>query len=413
MLIEYSVKNYKSIKGRQTLSLVAKKNSEHAFSTDHKKAPYLLKRIAILGPNASGKSNIILSMRTALDIIKTSYKYENDAEFPIKAYLLDDITAQLPSEFEFVFLHENTIYQYGFAADKYQIYEEWLYATPSHGKLQRWIRRGSYDEKASWYINPLLKGRRKEWIEEARPNTLLLSLIGTYKNHDLIKNILNSLVRGVWCDLSSEFPDIFTAAVCVEEEHIKKEVVEFLKRADLGIADIKINKEQLSIKFPKDMPDSVKEDISNRLQEKHTFNTYTMHSKENGGNIRFEMEEESEGTKLLYAWACPILGALNRGITLVIDEINNSMHFKELEFIENLFLNPKTNPKGAQLIFTTHDISVLHRLHREEIYFTDKERGFHTQLYPLTDFENRGDTSAYKRYTQGLYFALPKIVNEQ
>ena len=415
MLVEFSVGNYKSIKERQTLSLAAQKSDSHNFTTHHKKAPYLLKRVAILGPNASGKSNILEAIQVALRIIKTSFKYELDEKIPVEPYLLNEETAHQPSEFEFVFIHDGTLYQYGFTADTIRIHTEWLYASPQQGKLQRWIDRGGPDEDkaTTWYINPsVIKGRRAEWIQETRPNTLLLSLIGTLKNHPIIKLLQRSLAEKIRI-LPSKLPHIFTSEACLGNESIKNKVSEFLQMADLGIVDINIEEKPFSpSQLPNDLPEEVKKDLCTHLADSKQFTAITVHNKEGGGKISFDMNKESDGTALLYAWAFPLIDTLASGSTLIIDEINRSMHFKELEFIENLFSNLSTNPNGAQLIFTTHDISVLHRFHREEIYFTDKQDGFHTQLYPLTDFENRGDISIYNRYTSGVYCALPNVKME-
>lgn len=412
MLIEYSVANYKSIKERQTLSLAAKKYGEHSFSTGYAKAPYLLQRIAILGPNASGKSNIIDSMFAARQIIRKSYKFEHDEQISVESYALDDATSKMPCEFEFIFTLNDAIYQYGFAADTTEIHAEWLYVTPKQGKLQKWIERTANTDKKHWHINAKVKGRRKEWIEETRPNTLLLSLLGTYKNHDLLKEIQRYITHGVQIlSLTGHVPTFFTAHACFEDNAVKDMVAGFLQSADLGLHDFTIQEKPFSSdSLPANLAQEDKEKASNALEGKKILKTTTLHKKEDGTFVEFDLHSESEGTQLLYSLAYPILETLRTGEVLVVDEINRSIHFKELEFIEDLFKNPKTNPHGAQLIFTTHDISTLHRLHREEIYFTDKVNGFHTQLYPLTDFENRGDVSTYNRYMHGTYFALPKIM---
>ena len=411
MLIEFSVTNFKSIKERQTLSLAAKKENTHTYATGFKKVPFLLKRIAILGPNASGKSNIVEAIGVASQIIRKSYQFENDQPISVEPYLLDDTTAKQPSEFEFIFTHGDAVYQYGFEADRKEIHKEWLYVTPKEGNLQRWFERGSKEKKEEWYINPVLKGRRQEWIAETRPNTLLLSLLGTYKNHAMLKDVQGYFTKSLisW-SMAEQVSSGFTTHACFNDEAMKKRVVGFLKSADLGISGLSISEEQFNMEsIPKELPNEIREQIITDLKDKKFFSTKTLHTKENGKKIEFELEQESAGTQLLYCIAYPIISTLKQGGILIVDEISNSMHFKELEFIENIFYNPETNPHGAQIVFTTHDVSVLHRLHREELYFTDKLNGFHTQLYPLTDFENRGDSSIYNRYVSGLYFALPKI----
>ena len=145
MLIQFSVKNWRSIRKEQTLSLVMAKGDELAASNSFKcVAPAttnLLRSLAIYGANASGKSNVIKAMKTMENIVlESASKWQQGDHIPVVPFLLDSDTENEPSEFETIFIAEGVRYQYGFSATPERIIEEWLLAYPL-GRAQRWFSR--------------------------------------------------------------------------------------------------------------------------------------------------------------------------------------------------------------------------------------------------------------------------------
>lgn len=407
MLVEFAVKNFRSFKEQQTLSLVTD-NKDISIATDFKRVPHLLKKVSIMGPNASGKSNLLVAMNVAKQLICTSHKMDIGERIPVQHYLLNENFKNKPSEFEFVFLLNDVLYQYGFAATSKEITEEWLFATRKGGNLQKWILRSGKDEKQDWYITSHLKGRRKEWINETRENTLLLSIIGTLKHNEIVREIIQYFKNIGFLSSQMNLCAMFTKIASYEEEGMKEKVINFLKKADLGIIDLEIDANEITNETLKnlDIPETLKKDI---LGTK-SIDSAPIHRTEEKKRIEFDFDKhESEGTRRLFSLAYPIIDTLEKGRVLLIDEIDNSMHFKEIEFIESLFSNQETNPKGAQLISTTHDVTVLSRSKRDEIYFVEKIDGFSSHLYPLSDYENRNDVPYMKRYLSGQYDAFPHI----
>lgn len=128
-------------------------------------------------------------------------------------------------------------------------------------------------------------------------------------------------------------------------------------------------------------------------------------------SVDFSLDEESNGTQKLFALAGPLLDVLKNGRVLVVDELDTSLHPALMRHVLGLFHDPATNPLGAQLIFTTHDTSVLDRslLRRDQVWFVEKDRAQQSRLYPLADFHPRKEESFGRGYLQGRYGAVPFV----
>src|SRR5699024_6645063 len=114
----------------------------------------------------------------------------------------------------------------------------------------------------------------------------------------------------------------------------------------------------------------------------------------------------------LFSLAAPWLNALETGGILVIDELNRSLHPNLLKYLVSLFHNKTVNIKNAQLIFTTHETSILKKdlFRRDQIWFCEKNKDKATILYPLTDFSPRKNSENIEAYyLSGRYGAVPFI----
>lgn len=137
-----------------------------------------------------------------------------------------------------------------------------------------------------------------------------------------------------------------------------------------------------------------------------------VHYNDKGEPVSFSLEEESHGTQKLFSLAGPWLDALDNGYVLLIDELHDTLHPKLVSFLVNLFNSPVTNKKGAQLIFSTHETSILNQsiFRRDQVWFCEKNELSETNLYPLTDFSPRkGRENLEAAYLDGRYGALPFI----
>jgi len=125
--------------------------------------------------------------------------------------------------------------------------------------------------------------------------------------------------------------------------------------------------------------------------------------------IEWDLEQESDGTQRMLELLGPIYDVLQEGAVLIMDELDTSLHAYITRELVHLFNNPKTNPGGAQLIFTTHDTTLLDPalFRRDQVWFTEKDGSGATDLYSLQDFSVRKGEAIQKGYLVGRYGAIP------
>lgn len=417
MLISFSVENFRSFKNEVTLSLAANNGEElrnsHVYTPELKngvKPIDLLRSAVIYGPNAGGKSNLFRAISTMETIVRASHK-DNESLDIILPFLLSDKTNNAPSTFEVVILIDGIRYQYGFSATREIIHDEWLFAFPQ-GKLQKWFER-NYDEKTKTYEyipGNALKGRKKAWEELTDSKALFLSTAANYKG-DQLKPIYDWFVKKMQFIGSNSLPPHFSMEYC--KEHGSKEIINFLKTADFAIKDIEVSEKEFSPShLPKNMPEPLANVITNEMKGKKQFDAETVHKTEEGNLVNFHLSMESDGTQNMFALALPFLNVLRAGDILIVDELNQRLHPYLMRYLVELFNNPKTNPNNAQLIFTTHAVSLLKQdiFRRDQIWFCEREENQATVLFPLTDFKPRkGHENFEGYYMGGRYGALPLI----
>jgi AAA15 family ATPase/GTPase len=332
---------------------------------------------------------------------------------PITPFLLDEASSLKPSEFEVAFISEGVRYQYGFAATTQRIVEEWLLAYPS-GKAQRWIER-QYDEQTQshcWGSMGKLTGKKQLWQEATRPNALFLST-AMQLNSQQLNPVFSWFANNLHVTGFGRWHPGFSIKNC-EKDKTKQRVVTFLKAADVNIDDIELEKEKFN---PQNLPDDMPEEIKRRLEEfkdKSIVQVKTVHTLETGRKVLFDLENESDGTQKIFALSVPCLDTLENGHVLVIDELHDNLHPLMVKFLVSLFHSQETNPNNAQLIFTTHDTSILNQevFRRDQIWFCEKGRDQNTTVYPLTDFSPRKSVENLERgYLTGRYGALPYLTS--
>lgn len=418
MLIEFSVKNFRSIKNKQVFSLV-KNSGEDLGNINWFEIPsipnlQLLNSSAIYGANAAGKSNLIMALEAIKDIVVNSAENKQRGdELDITPFLFCSKSAKSPSEFEISFISNDVRYQYGFAANKDQIIKEWLIAYPK-GRPQKWFNR-TYKKSTklyTWEIGSNFTGKKQHLFEATRPNALFLSTAIQLNNKQLqpIYDWFNETIRitkiGGW-------GVGFSASECQKSKEKKKNILRFLKAADLGISDVIIESEKFQENYlPSDMPQAVKDEVINELKDQKFLDIKTIHKSLQGEDVLLGFDDESDGTQKIFSFAGPWLDSLKNGYVLVIDELHDNLHPKIVEFLIMLFHNKNTNPKNAQLIFTTHETAILNQeiFRRDQIWFCEKDEHQSTYVFPLTDFRPRKNRDNLEiSYLGGRYGALPFI----
>ncbi|MDO8713713.1 MAG: ATP-binding protein [Polynucleobacter sp.] len=418
MLIEFSVENWRSIKSRQTFSFL-KTSGDELLSSNCYKHPahkdYLLKVASLHGPNAGGKSNLLGALGVVEAMVLLSANKQRGDEVPVEPFALDADSSNQPTEFELIFISDGVKYQYGFSASKQRILEEWLFAYPK--KLpQKWLAR-HWNPEANSYVYqscPSLKARAEQknlWQNTTRQDALFLStavqlnclqLQGVF---DWFNKTLRTHTVGRWTNDA-------TAKMCKDDEQ-NNSVLDFLKAADLGIHGLKVDSERFSSEhIPDDMPADLKLKILENFKDKEVYDVKTLHITSDGRTLAFDLNEESDGTQKMFSLASHWLLALKHGYVVVVDELNDNLHPKLVRFLVQLFQNNRTNPNGAQLLFSTHDTSLLDQtiMRRDQIWFCEKDDVQATQLKQLKQYKvikGRENIEAY--YHAGYYAAVPVV----
>lgn len=423
MLIEFRVKNYRSIRDEQVLSMVKSSGKEfedtHTSITPEKKKPIkLLRSATIYGANASGKSNLLKAMKVMKDIILNSNsEIKRGTKLPITPFLLDNETKDEPTEFEIIFISQKTRYQYGFILNKERVFSEWLYAFPE-GVSQTWFDRvfNNENEETDWYFGSKFSGNKKIWSESTRENALFLSTAIQLNSEQLepIYDWFNNEFHVL--ESTARLDPEFTYSM-YEDKKYKKIIDKFLNIADLDIEELKITEEEFDIsKLPSELPETLKNEIAKDFKDKKLVDVLSLHKSIQGEDVYFNFNDESDGTKNFLAFIGPWLDTLEKGYVLVIDELHNSFHPFMVKFLIELFHDNEMNKNNAQLIFTSHDTSVMNQniFRRDQIWFCEKNNKV-TEVYSLSEFKTRkGVTDIVKGYFSGRYGALPyfkSIVN--
>lgn len=421
MLIEFKVTNFRSINDTQTLSMVAGSKAElkekNTFTSGIPALPDILRSAVIYGPNAAGKSNLLHALWFMDRFVATSQSMQEGEDIKwVVPFLLNKEGRNTPSEFEVIFVQDNIRYQYGFSANNVRVMREWLIAYPEN-RPQRWFERG-YDEKNNeynWYFGSKFAGShslRDTWQKATRQNALFLST-AIQLNNEQLKPVFNWFQQKLAVVPPEKRLDLTFTIKYLSSMENKDQVMKFLSSADLGITDIEVKKIPITPDaLPSDMTQEMKDKIINDLQGKEGTVVKFLHkSADDSAPMAFDISYESDGTRKLFGMAGPLLTVLKNGSMLFVDELDSSLHPLMVRYIIGLIHDPEVNKNNAQLVFTTHDTSVLDNeiFRRDQVWFMEKDKESASRLYPLSDFSPRKGEALEKGYLKGRYGALPFI----
>lgn len=416
MLIEFSVENFRSIKNEARLSLVAGPGKEHRDSNvmipelnQRVRATPLLRSAAIYGANATGKSNLIRALYTMQQIVIQSGREIGD--LPVTPFRFSPESIDRPTTFELVGIVNRMRFQYGFSATAGVVTEEWLYAWPL-GRIQFWFERTTDAEsgEAKCKFGNKLAGDKEVWRRATRPNALLLSTAITL-NSEQLRPIFDWFSENLHVGGSVGWGGGFSAQWC--EGDRKDEVVQFLRAAEFGIDDLRMVKKNLT---PDMLPRDKPADLNNRVKKKFSGTELVeirlSHKTKHGQLVELPLNEESGGTQKIFELAAPWIDTFDNGHVIVLDGLHEHLHPSLVRFLVNQFHDPKANANGAQLIFSTHDTSILNQevFRRDQIWFCKRNARQETSVFPLTDFRpRRGVENLERSYLGGRYGAIPVL----
>ena len=416
MLIEFSAKNFKSIKGEVRLSLAAGPGKEHRetnlvtpeLNQGVRSIP-LVRSAAIYGANAAGKTNLLRALQAMQHIVVHSGRDIDD--LPIAPFRFDPDSEAQPATFEVVGVVDRMRFQYGFSATRNVVTEEWLYTWP-RGRIQFWFERTSETETGTvrCKFGDKLTGDKEVWRRSTRPNALLLSTAVTL-NSEQLRPVFDWFRHNLHIAGVGGWENIFSMEWCGGAR--KAEVVRFLRAADLAIDDLRVVQEDFSPELlPGDLPSELKHRMKVEFSGAKLVQVRVSHDTNHGQPVELDLDEESDGTQKMFALAAPWLDTLDNGHVVVFDELHDNLHPALVRFLVDRFHDPEANARGAQLVFTTHDTSILSQdvFRRDQIWFCERNSHQETQVFPLTDFRpRRGVENLERSYLAGRYGALPYV----
>ena len=420
MLIEFTVTNFRSIHETQTWNMVASPalkelEEQNTFlAPGINKSMRLLRTAALYGPNAAGKSTLVEALAFVKGQVVNSARESQQGDLiPVIPFKLTTATRAADSEFSVLFIEAGVKYEYGFRCNKNRFTEEWLYAYPL-GRPQKWFHRvydpqTGLDTYAPFSDHFLGGNQRHVWAKETRPNALYLSRCMQINNTQLqpVFDWFSKRLRVI--SRPDTLRNDFTVKAC-EDQKSKLEILKFLNAADLSIDEIRLEHETFSSDMlPAGMPEALRQELTTSLKgKKLTSLKFLRHDTSTGELIEFEEDEESDGTRSLFAFAGPWMDVTNNSRVLIVDELDSSLHPLVVRHLVSLLQHSNSQ---AQLLFTTHDTTLLSQkmLRRDQVWFIEKNSTREARLYPLSDFSPRENEAIERGYLNGRYGGIPNL----
>ncbi len=417
MLLDFTVENFRSIKGAETLSAVAASKSKskpsnsesrrRVKSDDEIAQPFhvegwdidVLPVIAIFGANASGKSNVLKALNYLLSFM---FAGDYDRGLDLIPFKLDRQSREGTSYFSIRTVFNGTIYTYSLILDNTRIISEKLIHSLVTTKRERLLYERIWNkeiQKFNWKIGSDFSGAHnqlRDSLQEREPFFSLLVRLDIKVIKPLTEWLIQNVIHFNWgadkfegksLNLITEMQPFFPVMSRMLE-NTKKLLCKF----DTGIYDIAIKKNEA---------------------DSHP-QIYALHKMDDGEIISWKFDEESTGTQHLFGLAYSTQLVFQSSGILRSDELGSNIHPNIIREIIKLFQNPKTNPNRTQLIFTSHDNTLQRNnlLRRDQIWFTQKRPDQSTELYSLSDFKVRNDLAIDKAYLDGRFGAVPFISDE-
>jgi len=428
MIQEIKIKNFLSFKEEVTFSFEATKDT---FAEDYQvvevaKGVRLLRFAMIYGANASGKSNLL----NVFDFMHHFWFYkpdDMDESTSVIPFKLDKITANKPSYFELIFYVNSTKYWYQLELDEKQVYTEKLFFYKSVQPTLLFHRELINDQSVI-HFNPVAVKvnsivRKKISVECLKNMSFFAArdkVNATIPEIDVAKDWLKNQIMPIVTPQTRMFE--FAEKQMLEKKDIKAYLLGFVRAADFNIVDITTQIEKREI--PQDFVDFLMNRPGVTEQEKEelekdrfvsTTKTNFMHTVHNErGEEKYNLSEElqSEGTKRIFGLEAAIYKAIQDSGVLFVDEVETSLHPQLLKFILLNFLRKESSK--SQLLITTHydpllnDIGEIFR--KDTVWFTEKTKSGHTDLYSLADFKGLNRLSSIqKAYNYRKFGAFPEI----
>jgi len=375
-----------------------------------------LNTAAILGANASGKSTLLRGMFEMVNFITKSNLEVGSAIEAYDNFAFNEETQNAPIVFTIDFVVKKIKHTYRLVFDRTNIHDEVLEYYPLNKKsvlLQRSFQE-VIDKTHTGVLGTPSKGEQYKLFH----NQLFLQKFGRDIPHEHLSEVY-LYFKNINIVNTVNTPALFRAerhikTLCSNSATFQEKLNKLIRWADTGINRIQVDTvDESHFQFPEHVPKVTKA----RILEAHKYELNTYHDYFKGDtlshqNESFPFEKESQGTKTLFVLGGLLLEAIEKGVPIFIDELETSLHSVLTQELISLFKDKKLNVNNSQLIFTSHDTTILNKnsLRKDQIWFAEKNHKGETDLFSLQDFSDvREDTLFDKWYLAGKFGALPQI----
>jgi predicted ATPase len=414
MLLRFEVSNHRSIMDPVELSMIAVDKDRPATRGFDLLTERVLTVAGVYGPNASGKSNLLEALRWLSGAVSRSLRAWDEI-IPREPFKFNKGPTS-PSTYELEMMVAGVRYTYRLEVNDSEVLFEGLYSYPERRRRALFERDGM--EVSFRRGLGGLAGTR----ELLTPTTLVLtaaSRLGEPDIRSFARSIADIVVLGAWRKgtwrridpeisitlrmFENRIADQDTLFEVSSGKFSSRETaLALLRLADVGIDDVQVA-DVARDPLPRDVVSLRKREAQRRLSLMHRVADQ---------QLPFDFDEESDGTQTWFLLIGPLLTALGEGQILLFDEIDASLHPRLSARLVELFQDPETNPDNAQLIFTTHDTSLLNHLNRDEVWLTEKGADGATKLTALAEYGGdkvRRSLNLEKAYLQGRFGAVPEL----
>ncbi len=396
MLLSFRFANVLSFRDEQRLSFVATELNDGSARPsgirDRSNEISVVPILGIYGANASGKTNVLAALRQMRATVLGSLKWLSEPT-PVRrvAFALDPKVSEEPSLYEVEIVLRNRVrYTYGFEIDDNRVCGEWLHAYP-RGRKQVWFDR---EHSEISFPGEGLRGEKLELARRTRPDALFLSVAAQFNHRQLVPVFewFRDNLRLISPERDRLQRETATRERVLRDARFRDRIARVLQVADLGITG-----------FDKVALAHGEVRLLHRARRRE---------------VPLDFGDESLGTRSWFALVGALLEAFDAGTTLLVDELDASLHPTMSAEVVHMFLDSEANPRNAQLAFTTHDATLLHALlgddrvlDRDTVWLTEKDDEGATDLYPLTSLRPppRKEDNLFRKYLLGTYGGIPRV----
>ena len=418
MLVGFTFENFASFYNNTEFAMTVSRNDSrykdlNTFNTSHGE---LLKSCFLYGPNGSGKTNFIDAISFMKAVVTSELDVQSKIISSVNGFLFNKSAIEKPITFSIAFIIDGILYDYGFSILKNKIVSEYL-----DKKLQRttnvFKRSGSSFETIK--LNTKDFKNVEHVIQNTREDVLFLSW-ANFCNNEMAMKIYKWFdnIQIFNADDTSQLLSM-TVNYMQNNDRAKKEIIDLMHDVGINFEDFELEvkdyeaNELFMAAFKKSYKEKFKGFMKTKMVDLKIKQKVYDKNWNNYTTVDFRFELESAGTRKLFEIAGPIISAINNGSVVLIDEIDARLHPAVVRHLVMMFNSLSQNPKNAQLICNTHDVTLLDEdIRRDQIYFLEKDEFGVSELYCLCEFKGvRKNSKVLKQYLLGAYGALPKIKN--